>query len=127
MIPPDPETEDHPSTDHLGRRVYGSDWNDDSGPEPARAYRNLRGGHLDGLLLDVGGWSEDRISGGAYLIVPRPRGPAGGLRAAPRRPGALGLPRTDRVLIQVDRHLAGHGPGPGISDTMAGQTSRGGN
>ncbi|MFB7375843.1 hypothetical protein ACFC6U_03095 [Kitasatospora purpeofusca] len=55
---------------HTGRRVYGSDFDDDPGPEPGRAYRELCGGPLDGLLLDVDGWAPDQLQDGAYLLIP---------------------------------------------------------
>ncbi|MGV9267456.1 hypothetical protein ACWDRR_22645 [Kitasatospora sp. NPDC003701] len=56
---------------HPGRRVYGSDFDDDPSPVPGRAYRELYGGPLDGLLLDVDGWTPEQLAGGAYLIVPK--------------------------------------------------------
>ncbi len=38
--------------DFMRGRVYGAD-HDDAGPRPDRAYAQLVGGPLDGLLLDV--------------------------------------------------------------------------
>ncbi|MFH8800719.1 hypothetical protein ACH4F6_14150 [Streptomyces sp. NPDC017936] len=38
--------------DFMRGRVYGAD-HDDAGPRPGRAYAQLVGGPLDGLLLDV--------------------------------------------------------------------------
>ncbi|MGK4909673.1 hypothetical protein [Streptomyces albus] len=54
----------------LRRRVYGSD-HDDPHPyaRPGRAYRELVGGPLDGLLLDVTGQNEAELAGGAALIT----------------------------------------------------------
>ncbi|MEW2546864.1 hypothetical protein AB0910_13980 [Streptomyces sp. NPDC047002] len=52
----------------LPRRVYGADHDDpDPGPRPGRAYRELVGGPLDGLLLDVTGWSGAALAEGAAL------------------------------------------------------------
>jgi hypothetical protein len=51
-------------------RVYGSDSETDSGPEPGHTYRELSGGPLDGQLLDITGWTEEMIIGGADLITP---------------------------------------------------------
>ncbi|MEV7835382.1 hypothetical protein AB0P12_32880 [Streptomyces subrutilus] len=64
----------------MDRRVYGSD-GEPSGPVPGHAYAELRGGPLDGELLDVTGWSVEERSGGAFLITDRGRYGAGG-RAA---------------------------------------------
>ncbi len=47
-------------------RVYGAD-HDDPGPRPGRVYRELCGGSLDGLLLDVTGWGADALADGAAL------------------------------------------------------------
>ncbi|MEV0038913.1 hypothetical protein ACFRR7_06385 [Streptomyces sp. NPDC056909] len=50
------------------RRVYGADHDDpDPGPRPGHVYRELVAGPLDGLLLDVTGWSERRLREGAAL------------------------------------------------------------
>ncbi|WP_392893267.1 hypothetical protein [Streptomyces sp. LN699] len=53
------------------RRVYGS--SDGSGEEPAprpdHVYAELLGGPLDGLLLDVTGWSVVQRVEGALLIT----------------------------------------------------------
>jgi hypothetical protein len=52
----------------IPRRVYGADHDDpDPGPRPGRSYRELVGGPLDGLLLDVTGWSADALSDMAAL------------------------------------------------------------
>ncbi|MFG2334170.1 hypothetical protein ACGFMM_31835 [Streptomyces sp. NPDC048604] len=43
-------------------RVYGADHDDpDPGPRPGRDYRELVAGPLDGLLLDVTGWTERQL------------------------------------------------------------------
>ncbi|MEU3064602.1 hypothetical protein [Streptomyces subrutilus] len=64
----------------MDRRVYGRD-GEPSGPVPGHAYGELRGGPLDGELLDVTGWSVAERAGGAFLINDRGRYGAGG-RAA---------------------------------------------
>jgi hypothetical protein len=57
------------------RRVYGASADDvDSGPESGREYVELVGGPLDGLLLDVTGWSAVDRAGGAALIADGPSG-----------------------------------------------------
>ncbi|MGW7366437.1 hypothetical protein ACWGI8_24130 [Streptomyces sp. NPDC054841] len=49
-------------------RVYGSDHDaPDPGPQPGHLYRELVAGPLDGLLLDVTGWSEEQLRAGAAL------------------------------------------------------------
>ncbi|MEW1906587.1 hypothetical protein [Streptomyces sp. NPDC086147] len=61
---------DHAPSPPAGRRVYGSDHDDpDPGPAPGRRRAALVGGPLDGQLLDITGWSEDQIDGGAALIT----------------------------------------------------------
>ncbi|MFK0112558.1 hypothetical protein [Streptomyces sp. NPDC091217] len=50
----------------LRGRVYGSD-PDSPGPLLDRAYVELVGGPLDGLLLDVEGWRQDEIDTGVCL------------------------------------------------------------
>jgi hypothetical protein len=49
-----------------GRRVYGADY-EDAGTRPDRTYVELVGGPLDGLLLDVTGWSDKALREGAAL------------------------------------------------------------
>ncbi|MFF2521465.1 hypothetical protein [Streptomyces liangshanensis] len=50
--------------------VYGTDYdNPDPGPQPGGVYRKLVCGSLDGLLLDVTGWTEDQLREGAALIT----------------------------------------------------------
>jgi hypothetical protein len=52
----------------MRRRVYGADHDDpDPGPQPGRVYRELVGGPLDGLLLDVTGWTTAALCEGAAL------------------------------------------------------------
>ncbi|MFJ9948221.1 hypothetical protein [Kitasatospora sp. NPDC091207] len=63
----------------LRGRVYGTDHDDpDPGPRPGRSYRELVGGPLDGLLLDVTGWGEAEVAGGAALPTEIGRYGAGG-------------------------------------------------
>lgn len=52
------------------RRVYGADHDDpDPGPQPGHDYAELVGGALDGLLLDVTGWTESERAEGTALIT----------------------------------------------------------
>ncbi|MEV6793047.1 hypothetical protein AB0M87_13805 [Streptomyces sp. NPDC051320] len=54
----------------IRRRVYGADHDDpDPGPRPGHVYRELVGGPLDGLLLDVTGWSGAQLGEGAVLVT----------------------------------------------------------
>lgn len=51
-------------------RVYGADHDDpDPGPQAGHVYRELVGGPLDGLLVDVTGWTERELDDGAALIT----------------------------------------------------------
>jgi hypothetical protein len=52
----------------LRGRIYGAD-HDDPGPRAGRTYRELVAGPLDGLLLDVTGWSTEELADGAALIT----------------------------------------------------------
>lgn len=72
--------------DELTRRVYGADHDDpDPGPEPGRDYVDLVAGPLDGLLLDVTGWSAAQRAEGAALPTEIGRyGPGGRAQYAPR-------------------------------------------
>ncbi|MEV7177530.1 hypothetical protein [Kitasatospora sp. NPDC093679] len=73
--------------EHLMRgRVYGADYDDpDPGPQPGHAYRELVAGPLDGLLLDVTGWSEAELAEGAALPTEiGSHGPGGRAQYAPR-------------------------------------------
>ncbi|SHN34503.1 hypothetical protein [Streptomyces yunnanensis] len=67
-------------------RVYGADHDDpDPGPQPGHVYRELVGGPLDGLLLDVTGCSESELEEGAALITEiGAYGPGGRALYAPR-------------------------------------------
>ncbi|WP_317447408.1 hypothetical protein [Streptomyces collinus] len=59
-------------------RVYGCDHDDPNpGPLPARTYAMLVGGPLDGLLLDVTGWTAEEIGGGVALSTELSRWPGG--------------------------------------------------
>lgn len=65
--------------DGMMRRVYGADHDDpDPGPRPGHAYVELVGGPLDGLLVDVTGWSEEDRAEGAALITELGQFGAGG-------------------------------------------------
>lgn len=70
----------------IRRRVYGSDHDDpDPGPQPGHAYAGLVGGPLDGLLLDVTGWTDAQPAEGAVLITEIGRyGPGGRALYGPR-------------------------------------------
>jgi hypothetical protein len=50
----------------LRRRIYDTD-RDHPGPRPDRAYAELVGGPLDGLLLDITDWTADEIQTGVSL------------------------------------------------------------
>lgn len=67
-------------------RVYGADVDDpDPGPRPGHVYRELVGGPLDGLLLDVTGWTGPQHLAGAELRTDIGRFGAGGrARYAPQ-------------------------------------------
>ncbi|MGW2778686.1 hypothetical protein ACWC4C_40435 [Streptomyces olivaceoviridis] len=70
----------------LRRRVYGAD-HDHPGPRPDRRYAELVGGPLDGLLLDITGWSHDEVGAGAALPTELGRFGAGGRAMYDPRPG----------------------------------------
>ncbi|PVE12152.1 hypothetical protein [Streptomyces scopuliridis] len=54
----------------IRRRVYGADHDDpDPGPRPGHVYRELVAGPLDGLLLDVTGWTAGQLREGAALAT----------------------------------------------------------
>ncbi|MFH8411226.1 hypothetical protein ACH4FX_41640 [Streptomyces sp. NPDC018019] len=54
----------------LRGRVYGTDFDDPHpGPRPGRTYAELVGGPLDGLLLDITGWTTEEIATGAALMA----------------------------------------------------------
>ncbi|MDX2709176.1 hypothetical protein PV350_41005 [Streptomyces sp. PA03-6a] len=70
--------------DELLRRVYGA-FADDPAPRRGHVYRELFGGPLDGLLLDVTGWTETERAIGAALRTDIGRyGPGGRAVYAPR-------------------------------------------
>ncbi len=70
----------------MPKRVYGADHDDpDPGPRPGRAYVELVGGPLDGLLLDVTGWSGERRGSSVPLSTEIGRyGPGGHALYGPR-------------------------------------------
>ncbi|GGW59314.1 hypothetical protein GCM10010503_40620 [Streptomyces lucensis JCM 4490] len=77
----------------LRGRVYGCDHDDpDPGPRPARTYAMLVGGPLDGLLLDITGWTPDEVGGGVALPTELSRWPGGRALYDPsgREPRTLG-------------------------------------
>ncbi|MER7763520.1 hypothetical protein [Streptomyces sp. NPDC097619] len=78
-------------------RVYGADHEDpDPGPRPGRTYVELVGGPLDGLLLDVTGWTAAERAAGAELRTEIGRyGPGG-------RTLYLPGPRPDRFHWSAD-------------------------
>ncbi|CAL9669321.1 hypothetical protein ACWDV7_26415 [Streptomyces sp. NPDC003362] len=61
----------------LRGRVYGAD-HDHPGPKPGQRYVELVGGPLDGLLLDITGWTQDEIDTGVALPTELGRFGAGG-------------------------------------------------
>lgn len=74
------------------RRVYGADHDDpDPGPRPGHDYVELSGGPLDGLLLDVTGWSASDRAGGAALMTEIGAYGAGGRTWYQQRPADPGL------------------------------------
>ncbi|RKE17623.1 hypothetical protein [Streptomyces sp. TLI_171] len=73
----------------LRGRVYGAD-HDDPGPRPGRAYRELCGGPLDGLLLDVTGWDAEQLADGAALPTELSRFGGGGRAHYEPRPADPG-------------------------------------
>ncbi|GHE60479.1 hypothetical protein GCM10018785_31990 [Streptomyces longispororuber] len=68
------------------RRVYGTDHDvPDPGPRAGHVYRELVGGPLDGLLLDVTDWTPRQLAEGALLATEIGRyGPGGRSEYAPR-------------------------------------------
>jgi hypothetical protein len=77
--------------DFMRGRVYGADHEDPHpGPRPGREYAELVGGPLDGLLLDITGWTGAERAQGAALTTEIGRyGPGGRARYGPR----AGAPR----------------------------------
>ncbi|WP_225828028.1 hypothetical protein [Streptomyces naphthomycinicus] len=73
----------------LRRRVYGAD-HDQPGPRPDRRYAELVGGPLDGLLLDITGWTgwtPDEVDTGVALTTELGQFGAGGRAVYAPRPG----------------------------------------
>ncbi|WP_331731360.1 hypothetical protein [Kitasatospora sp. NBC_01300] len=71
----------------LNRRVYGADDDEDPGPEEGHDYRELCGGPLDGLLVQVTGWTPESLANGAALITNNGRYGPGGRAEYEPRPG----------------------------------------
>ncbi|MEU1599270.1 hypothetical protein ABZ468_42335 [Streptomyces sp. NPDC005708] len=61
----------------MGGRVYGAD-HEDAGPRQGRVYVELVGGPLDGLLLDITGWSDHELNEGVTLTTEIGRYGSGG-------------------------------------------------
>ncbi|WP_221361051.1 hypothetical protein [Streptomyces beigongshangae] len=72
--------------------VYGQEHSAGSarGPRPGRSYVELTGGPLDGLLLDVTGWTREEIDTGVCLQTERGQFGPGGRAMYDPRPGHLG-------------------------------------
>ncbi|MEU7426335.1 hypothetical protein [Streptomyces sp. NPDC040750] len=70
----------------LRRRVYGAD-HDHPGPRRDRGYAELVGGPLDGLLLDITGWTWDEVDAGVALATELGQFGAGGRAMYGPRPG----------------------------------------
>ncbi|MFM9370568.1 hypothetical protein [Streptomyces sp. Da 82-17] len=72
----------------LRGRIYGQDHDDPRrGPQPGRSYVQLVAGPLDGLLLDVTGWTPQETASGAALETELGRFGAGGRALYEPRPG----------------------------------------
>ncbi|MEU7336881.1 hypothetical protein [Streptomyces sp. NPDC007074] len=72
----------------LRGRVYGGDHEDPRrGPQPGHVYGELVGGPLDGLLLDITGWTPEETSTGVVLETELGRFGAGGRAIYDPRPG----------------------------------------
>lgn len=75
----------------LRGRVYGADHDDPRrGPQPGHTYAQLVGGPLDGLLLDVTGWTPDELGTGVALPTELGRFGGGGRALYDPRPGDRG-------------------------------------
>ena len=91
----------------LRGRVYGHDHDDpDPGPSSGKTYAHLVGGPLDGLLLDVTGWTPDEIGTGAALPTELGQFPGG---RALYDPGP-GEPRTPGPGVTCRFHYRGDSP-----------------
>ncbi|MFF0409661.1 hypothetical protein ACFYUY_04405 [Kitasatospora sp. NPDC004745] len=65
-------------------RVYGADHEEPS-RRPGHVYRELVAGPLDGLLLDVTGWSDEQLAEGTALRTEiGSHGPGGHAHYGPR-------------------------------------------
>ncbi|WP_328580487.1 hypothetical protein [Streptomyces sp. NBC_00370] len=63
----------------LRGRIYGEDHDHPRpGPKPGRTYAEFVGGPLDGLLLDITGWTADEIPTGVALMTELGQFGAGG-------------------------------------------------
>ncbi|MFH9426274.1 hypothetical protein [Streptomyces sp. NPDC017529] len=72
----------------LRGRVYGTDFDDPHpGPRAGRTYAELVGGPLDGLLLDITGWTTEEVATGAALMTELGQFGAGGRALYEPRPG----------------------------------------
>ncbi|MEU6966046.1 hypothetical protein [Streptomyces chrestomyceticus] len=75
----------------LRGRGYGTDFDDPHAvPRPGRRYAELVGGPLDGLLLDITGWTPQEISTGAALMTELGQFGAGGRCTGPGREARAG-------------------------------------
>ncbi|WP_406415200.1 hypothetical protein OH809_43675 [Streptomyces sp. NBC_00873] len=70
----------------LRRRVYGAN-HDHPGPRPNRRYAELVGGPLDGLLLELTGWTQEEVDTGVALSTELGQFGAGGRAIYDPRPG----------------------------------------
>lgn len=70
----------------LRGRVYGTD-QDHTRPLPHRDYAELVSGPLDGLLLDITGWTADEIQTGVALMTDLGQFGPGGCALYEPRPG----------------------------------------
>ncbi|WP_405558592.1 hypothetical protein [Streptomyces sp. NBC_01171] len=73
----------------LRRRVYGAD-HEHPDPRPDRHYAELIGGPLDGLLLDITGWTPDEADTGVALATELGQFGGGGRAMYDPRPGDPG-------------------------------------
>ncbi|MFD5571070.1 hypothetical protein [Streptomyces cadmiisoli] len=72
----------------LRGRVYGADHDDPRrSPRPGRDYAELVGGPLDGLLLDITGWTAADMDAGVVLETELGRFGGGGRAVYDPRPG----------------------------------------
>lgn len=91
----------------LGGRVYGHDHDDpDPGPRPNQDYAELVGGPLDGLLLDITGWTPDEIATGAALMTELGQFPGGRALYDPRP----GEPRAPGPGVRCRFYWSGDTP-----------------